>query len=214
MPGVRLLCIGMNSKDIVRLGYDKVSYAYRSDDQSEAPPDYLAWLSELTPLLPQDSSILDLGCGCGIPVAQHLARTFAVTGVDISPVQIGRAEKLAPRAKFIRADVSELDFPAQTFAAIVSFYAIIHVPLEEQRDLFTKLHLWLEPGGYFMGTVGSRPWTGTEEDWLGVPGAKMYWSHDDMGTYRRWLGEIGFHICWTRFIPEGDGGHELILARK
>jgi SAM-dependent methyltransferase len=129
-------------------------------------------------------------------------------------VQIERAKELVPRAKFICADMTEIDFPAQTFAAVVSFYAIIHVPLAEQRSLFTKLYHWLKPEGYLLASVGSKAWTGTEEDWLGVSGAKMYWSRADAATYRHWLRATGFNICWTRFIPEGSGGHELILARK
>ena len=204
----------MNSKDIVREGYNKVSYAYRSDDHGESMSDYMVWLSELIPLLSLESTILDLGCGCGVPVAQTLAQNFGITGVDISPVQIGRAEKLVPPAQFICADMTEIDFPPRAFDAIVSFFAIIHVPLEEQPRLFSNLYRWLKSDGYFMLAVGSESWTGTEVDWMGVSGAKMYWSHADTETYIHWLGEIGFDICWSKFIPEGDGGHVLILAKK
>lgn len=204
----------MNNKDIVRRGYDKVSHAYRSGEADEDLSKYHDWLSELTPLLPAKASVLDLGCGCGLPVVQSLARDFTVTGVDISPVQIERAERLVPQARFVCADMTEVNFPAQSFAAIVSFYAIIHVPLAEQPELFAKLKRWLEPKGYLLVVVGDKAWTGTEEDWLGVPGGKMYWSHADAQTYQRWLTGLGFKILWTRFIPEAVGGHRLILAQK
>jgi hypothetical protein len=110
--------------------------------------------------------------------------------------------------------MTALDFPVQTFAAIASFYAIIHVPLAEQRALFANIYRWLEPGGYLMATLGAGAWTGTEENWLDVAGADMYWSHADTTTYQEWLVEQGFVICWTRFIPEGDGGHSLFLAQR
>lgn len=205
----------MNSKDVVRQGYDKVSCAYRDNEGNAAYPlEYVAWLSELTPLLPPKSKVLELGCGCGIPVAQILSKDFAVIGVDISPVQIERAKRLVPHAELICADMTEVDFPAQSFAAIVCLYSIIHVPLEEQPALFAKLFEWLQPEGYLLATVGSRVWTGTEEDWLGVVGATMFWSHADTQTYELWLIELGFKLHWTKFIPEGDGGHSLILAQK
>ena len=204
----------MNQKEIVRRGYDKVSHAYCDDAGAHAfRDDDAARLVKLIPLLPEHSAVLDLGCGCGLPVAEALAEKFNVTGVDISPVQIERARRLLPAARFICADMSEIDFPSESFAAVVSFYAIIHLPLDEQPALFARVRRWLQPRGYFLATVGSRAWTGMEENWLGVEDATMAWSHADAETYQAWLAASGFEIYRTEFIPEGDGGHTLILAR-
>ena len=203
----------MDSKDIVRLGYDKVSFAYRDARSAADFSDYACWISELVRRIPHGAAVLDLGCGCGVPAARTLAEHFDVTGVDISPVQIERARELVPAARFVCADMVELDFAPGSFAAILSLYSIIHVPLEEQPSLFCKLRRWLQPGGYLLATVGSAHWTGTEDDWLGVPGATMYWSHADTATYRTWLSQSGFAIWWTRFISEGEGGHTLLLAQ-
>jgi SAM-dependent methyltransferase len=203
-------------KDIVRQGYDQISYEYRDDaghgptDQQFGRPDYESWLAELTPLLHDGDPVLDLGCGCGVPVTAILAEHHSVTGVDLSPVQIARARQLVPRAQFECADMSSVEFPSQSFAAVVSLYAIIHVPIEEQLAIFQNIGRWLQPGGYLLATLGSTAWTGTEDDWHGAP---MYWSHADKATYVAWLEELGFDILWTRFIPEGTGGHTLILAK-
>lgn len=203
----------MNQKEIVRRGYDKVSYAYCDDAGAHVFREDAARLAELIPLLPEHAAVLDLGCGCGLPVAQALAEKFNVTGVDISRVQIERAQRLVPGGRFICADMSEVDFPPESFAAVVSFYAIIHLPLDEQPALFARVRRWLQPRGYFLATLGGRAWTGTEENWLGVKDATMAWSHADAETYQAWLAAAGFEICRTEFIPEGDGGHTLILAR-
>lgn len=146
----------MRSKEIVRLGYDAVSYAYRGDDEDEDCAQYHQWLDELIPQLSPGKAVLDLGCGCGIPVCRRLATRYQVTGVDSSPVQIKRAQRLVPTASLICADMTAVDFPPESFQAIVSFYAIIHVPLPEQPQMFRKMHRWLEPGGYLMMTVGSN----------------------------------------------------------
>src|SRR5438045_2713321 len=136
----------MNPKDIVRIGYDKVSHTYRGDmiDRDDsAIVAYMQWVAELIALLPSGSAVLDLGCGNGVPVAQLLAQAgFAVTGVDISSVQIGRAQVIVPAARFVCADMTALEFPAKTFTAIISFYAIIHVPLDEQPALFANIYHW------------------------------------------------------------------------
>ena len=208
----------MDPKDIVRAGYDKVSYAYRGEGNDPASPDfeqYGTWLRELLELLPAGAPVLDLGCGNGIPVARLLSEAGCqVSGVDLSQVQIERAKRLVPKAHFTRADMSAVKFPPASFAAVVSFYAIIHLPLEEQPALFDNIFTWLRPGGFLMVTTGAQAWTGTEEDWLGVEGARMYWSHADAQTYRQLLTDCGFSIHWMRFVPEGSGGHTLILARR
>lgn len=198
-------------KEIVRNGYNAISYRYRADDGTGLDSDYVGWLSNLIPLLANDAPVLELGCGCGIPVAKILASNYSYVGIDLSPVQGTRARRLVPDGHFINADMSAISFGAESFEAILSFYAIIHVPLEEQPRLFERIFYWLKPAGYLMATVGHTAWTGIEEDWLGAP---MYWSHSDKFGYLRMLREVGFEMLWTRFIPEGDSGHTLLLARK
>src|SRR2546426_6010230 len=81
-------------KAIVRRGYDLVSRAYRADDADDGM--YADWLDVLEKRIEPGSSVLDLGCGCGVPVARRLARRYAVTGIDLSSVQIAPARELVP----------------------------------------------------------------------------------------------------------------------
>lgn len=157
--------------------------------------------------------MLDLGCGNGVPTSRILARRFRVTGVDLSPVQVRRARRLVPRARFAVADMSEVDYPPGTFAAVVSLYSMIHVPREEHRRLLGRVARWLEPGGWLLLVAGHTAYEGTEPGWLGVRGP-MFWSQYDAATYGRMLRSEGFRVLSRSFVPEGDGGHELFLARK
>lgn len=189
-----------------------MSFAYRSGLDAD-DDEYGDWLAELAEGLPAHADVLDLGCGCGVPVARWLvANGCAVTGVDLSAVQIERACTLVPGARFLHADMSEVRFPAASFDAVVALYSLIHVPLTEQRELLTRIHTWLRPGGRLLAIVGAEAWTGTEDDWLGS-GAAMWWSHEDTATYLRWFEEAGLRVLWSRFVPEDDGGHTLVLAR-
>ena len=131
---------------MVREGYDRVSRAYRPDGFEPAASEYVRWLAWLDCDLRQGSQVLDLGCGCGLPVARSLAH-------------------------------------------------------------------WLRPGGRLLVTVGHAEWTGTEEDWLGVPGATMYWSHAAPETYREWLAEEGVCIVREDRVPEGRVTHPVLYAR-
>ncbi|MFD1516314.1 class I SAM-dependent methyltransferase [Pseudonocardia yunnanensis] len=199
-------------KEIVRRGYDAVSERYRADD--DEPAAYTAWLADLRAWLPPVASVLDLGCGCGVPISRTLAELgHDVVGVDISAVQVGRARRLVPAARFIRADAASLSFIPGSFEAIVCLYMLIHLPHGEQEALIRNLGSWLRPGGVLLATVGATAWTGEEEDWLGG-GERMWWSHPGVETYHHWLTSAGLIIERDEFVPEGSGGHQLLIARR
>jgi len=201
-------------KDIVREGYDKLSYDYRADSTPDDYENYREWVQLLVDRLPKRASVLDIGCGCGLPATKSLAEHFDVIGVDFSEVQIERARELVPSARFLCSDISELTFPPESYDAVVSFYAIIHMPLDEHPKLFANIARWLRPSGYFLATIGHDAWTGMEDTYLDMPGGKMAWSHADEATNVRWLKDVGLYIHWTRFVPEGDSGHALVLAQN
>lgn len=198
--------------ELVRRGYDALSYRYRSDDAGEGR--YAPWLVRLRERLPAAGSVLDLGCGCGVPVARALAAGgHQVTGVDISDVQIDRARRLVPAGTFIRADATTLDFPAGSFDAVVCLYALIHMPLAEQPDLLRRIRGWLRPAGWLLAVAGQDAWTGTADDWLEGQ-TPMWWSQADAATYRSWIERAGMQIIEQEFVPEDDGGHALFWARR
>jgi SAM-dependent methyltransferase len=200
----------LDPKVLVRESYDRISHTYRGDT---LPRDrgYFRWLDVLTRYLQQGDAVLDLGCGCGIPVAQELSRLCQVTGIDISPVQISRARKLVPNGTFECLDMSAADFAPGSFDAIVSLFAIIHLPVSEHRPLLARMFSWLKPRGYLLISLGQQEWTGYEDDWHGAP---MFWSHADEQSSRFWLKDTGFEELWQEFVPEGTSGHRVVLAQR
>jgi SAM-dependent methyltransferase len=198
--------------DIVRRGYDAVSHLYRRD--TDAPAEYERWLAALQRRIPAGADVLDLGCGCGVPVATTLAGAgHHVTGVDLSEVQLARARLLVPRATFVHADARQVFFPDQAFDAVVCLYALIHLPLDDQPRLISRIAGWLRPGGLLLATTGARAWTGTAEHWLGGP-APMWWSHADADTYRWWIVEAGLRVESEEYVPEDTSGHQLFWAGR
>jgi len=197
---------------VVRRGYDAVSRLYRRDD--DCPDEYTPWLATLHQRLPARASVLDLGCGCGIPVARALAeRGHRLIGVDLSEIQINRARHLVPQATFLHADATQISFPDGVFDAVVCLYTLIHMPLDAQPRLISRIAWWLRPGGWLLATTGAQAWTGSEDNWLGGT-ATMWWSHADAATYRDWIAQAGLHIASEHFVQEADSGHELFWAYR
>jgi cyclopropane fatty-acyl-phospholipid synthase-like methyltransferase len=210
--------VGIRSQQraLVRRGYDAISRTYRDDDGRPAASSdedvtrYAGWAAELAALLPRGARVADLGCGAGLPGTRALTdRHLHVVGVDFSAVQLHRARRLVPAAGLVQADLAALHLRPASLDAVVSFYALIHVPLADQQALFPRIRSWLRPGGYLLATVGAQRWTGTEH----YLGADMFWDHADTDTYLHWLAAAHLRPRWHRFIPEGDSGHSLILAQ-
>jgi len=204
-------------RDLVRRGFDAVSRSYRTDEgksavgSSETTAAYESWIQEFASHLAPGARVLDIGCGAGVPAARLLVEAgFEVTGVDISQVQITRARTLVPQATFHCADIVDFGLEPRNFDAIISLYALIHIPLHDQRELLSRIWQALRPGGLFLAVVGHGRWTGVE-DYLGAP---MFWDHADTDTYLSWLRDDGFEVVWHRYIPEGDVGHTLVFAQR
>lgn len=101
---------------------------------------------------------LDLGCGSGILLAALLAAFpgCAGVGVDYSPPMLASArERLAPYAVRVRLVEADLSHPLPPgadgpFDAIVSGFAIHHLPDERKQPLYREIFERLSPGGAFV----------------------------------------------------------------
>ena len=183
---------------------------------TEAHPE----LDLLLESLEDGASVLDIGCGAGVPVTRALSGRFAVTGVDISGEMARQARANVPGASFIHGDITSVEFPDSSFDAVVAFYSIFHLPREEHADLFRRVHGWLKPGGYLMCTLTRYSEAAyTEDDFFGET---MYWSNYGLEEYNEILAGLGFTLLRTSSIGHGyteaqdtpPETHPLVFARK
>jgi SAM-dependent methyltransferase len=188
--------MGLDPKRIVTDGYERCGPRYNAARGGDPSPE----LTRLLEVLPDGARTLDIGCGGGIPVTAALARHGTAVGVDISAGQIEQARRQVPEATFVHADIMDHPFEPSSFDAVVCFYALFHVPREEQAPLLRRIGRWLRPGGYLLATITNHGHPGyTEPDFFG---ATMYWSHFDSDWYERTLRDLGFEI-----IERGVLGH-------
>ena len=202
-------------KIVVAQGYDALGADYLEWVSAFVDPGRDRMLDEFMARLASGSRVLDLGCGPGLPSTRLLADRFEVTGVDISEVQLEAARRNVPRASFIQDDFMDVDFPPDSFDGVTAFYSIIHVPRDEQGQLFERVYRWLVPGGVFLATLGAGDdpdWFG---DWLDVP---MFFSSHDADGNRRLLAAANFDLLIDDVVvtaePEGPAPFLWVLAKR
>lgn len=183
-----------NTRPTVEAGYDQMAEQYLAS-KDLCDPTLLDALSALSAYLGPTCVALDLGCGAGVPATQWLAQRCEATGVDLSARQLALARANVPGATLIHASMSEAHSPTASFDVVPAFYAIIHVPREEQAALLRRIWEWLTPGGLFLTTWSINGWEGIEQDWqgwgikehggVGHVGRLLYSSQRNAGCCRR-----------------------------
>ena len=72
--------------------------------------------------LPRGATVLDLGCGTGVPISQVLIeRGFMVYGVDASPTIVAAFRTRFPNVPVECAAVEDSDFFARTFDGVLAW---------------------------------------------------------------------------------------------
>ena len=166
----------------MKTSYDVIAPEYNAWTVAHSPK-RMVYMKKLLELLPGDSAhvnVLELGCGAGVPVTEHLLGlpNFNITANDLSSTQISLAKaKLGEdRVSWREGDMMALEFPDASFDVVLGFYSIIHLPRSEQEELLGRVAKWLKPGGFLLANFSEEATDGVVmEKWL-HPDGWMYWS--------------------------------------
>ncbi|PIL26171.1 hypothetical protein GSI_11926 [Ganoderma sinense ZZ0214-1] len=189
-------------KSIVEAGYDAIAPKYLAWSAPRPTTTRASYVAQLLDLLAPGASVLELGCGAGVPTTQTIAtheKRLCVTGVDISAAQVALAREhvCAPdeggkgnegRIAFVHADMTKLEYPEGSFDAVLAFYSIFHLPREEQPQMVGRMVGWLKPGGYLLLNMRTEEGDFMSEDWMG---AQMFSSGIGVEGNRRAFEEHG-----------------------
>jgi len=97
-----------------------------------------------------DDTVLDVACGPGLVACAFARVARQVTGIDLTPAMIARAEALAAErgctnVRFQIGDVLPLPFPDMAFSIVVSRFAFHHFP--DPAAVLAEMRRVCRPGG-------------------------------------------------------------------
>lgn len=168
-----------------------------------------AWLDRFSALLRKGSSILDIGCGAGAPVAKYLAdRGFAVDGVDTSPTLIALCRERFPQRSWHVADMRALALQ-ERFDGLLAWDSLFHLSHDDQRRMFPIFKRHASPHAALMFTSG----TSHGEAMGSYRDEPLYHASLAPEEYRELLESIGFRIVAQINEDPNCGGHTVWLAQ-
>lgn len=172
--------------------------------------------TEFLSKLPQNGTILDCGCGPGQDTEYFSNLDYQVTAVDLTDEFIQIAKQRAPKARFIQADMKQMQFDDATFDGIWLSFSLLHIHKDDIPQLLKNFYRFLKPNGLLMVALH----TNEETNWVQVPIAGMEkdchvqeWNKQE---FEKALVDAGFSIFHSRSFTRINGRYPLlgIVAKK
>jgi len=169
-----------------------------------------AWLDHFLSLLPEHSTILDLGCASAKPIAAYLiAQGHSVVGVDSSEVMIEMAQENFPEQRWIQADMRQMNL-GQKFQGILAWDSFFHLAQEDQRQMFEQFSIFAEQSTVLMFTSGPN-----HGEAIGnLFGEALYHASLAAEEYTQLLNDHGFQVIKMVAEDAECAGHTVWLAQK
>ncbi len=138
------------------------------------------------------AAVLDVGCGAGVQALAMAKAGYTVQGVDLATEMIETARKLiadepelANNLQFDVANVGQLPFPDESFAAVTLLGVLEY--MDEPRTAVSQIARVLKPGGVVILSVPNRA---SPFRWLGVMGSRLLMRLRNI----RWLRRLKYRL--------------------
>jgi SAM-dependent methyltransferase len=173
-------------------GYESVSeefLARRGNRETRSMAIGVKEVRKWAKMLARGSTVVDLGCGPGIPITAVLVEEgLQVFGVDAAPSLVAAFQRNLPGIPIVCESVLETRFFDRTFDAVLSIGLVFLLKAQEQHRLIRRFAEALAPGGRLLFTSPAKPavWkdamTGLESTSLGAE------------KYKKLLGAAGISV--------------------
>jgi len=181
-------------------GYEEIAAAYIAGRGQSVEGVGASVVADWSGVLPTRASVLDLGCGNGVPITRvFIDHGFEVYAVDASPSMVAAFRAGFPGVPVHCAAVEDFDFFGRTFDAVVAWGVFFLLDEDTQRRLIAKIAAALQLGGRLLFTATRQSAT-----WLDAKTGRPSLSLGEE-TYRDVLQAEGFSFVRTMT----DGGDNV-----
>ena len=124
--------------------------------------------------LPDNPSVLDLGCGTGGESKRLSDLGARVTGIDFSGKALEYARKSVPTAEFLEQDIRHIDLKGKAFNGILEAAVLFHFNKTEQDRILFGIISSLTSGGIFLSLYPEGDHEGMQEKEMAGKRLKRY----------------------------------------
>jgi trans-aconitate methyltransferase len=189
--------------------YERHAHAWDADRQSAEWNDK-PWHDRFIAELPKAASVLDLGCGSGLPVAQYMVeRGFHVTGVDSSPTFISLCRQRLPHQEWRIEDMRSLQLSCR-FDGMLAWDSFFHLKPDDQRRMFSVFARHAAPDAVLMFNSGPAHGEAVGE----YRGEPLYHASLNADEYRSLLRSTGFEVIVHAVEDWRTGGGRTVWLTR
>ncbi len=186
--------------------YDLIADWYAADRNEDiGVPEVTA----LAATLPPRATVLDVGCGNGMPLTRTLLTAgCTVVGVDSSERMLEHFRSNFPNTRAVCSTIQACELEAATFDGAVAWGVLFHLPHKEQAKAVARIAGSLKAGGLFLFTSGD---VDGDKEGLPMNGVPFHYFSFSVENYRALLAK---HALTLIDVHTDRAANTYYLARK
>jgi ubiquinone/menaquinone biosynthesis C-methylase UbiE len=175
--------------------YNKIAEIYTNkyfEDLVDIP-----YIDRFLTLIPNNSKILDVGCGPGNFSAYIRNKGFDIQGIDLSKEMLKVANKKVPKVKFELMDMRDLKFSSNSFEGLLVAYSLIHIPSNEILNTLKGFNKILKNDGKILIIAQAGEPDRIVDETL-VKGRKIFINFFTRNKLKNYLESTGFEVLFQK----------------
>ena len=194
--------------------YNKIAHAWGSA-RSNFFGREREYIDAILSAVPNGSTILDVGCGTGRPMAEYIiSQGHHIVGIDQSEEMLAIARESFPNETWVLSPMETYE-PQVGYQGALIWDSLFHVRRTDHEPIISKVVSCLPSGGRIMLTVGGSAHPAFTDF---MYGQEFYYDSNTPEETENILISLGCRLKITEYmnVPNGgsDKGRYAIVAEK